>query len=132
ERRVEQVHSKTEGWIEKTFVAYTGELVRKGQPLLTLYSPEMLASQQEYLLALEARDSMHHSSVSTLKDSGDAMVAAARQRLALWDLAPAQIDELTRTGQPVRTVTIYAPASGYVTERMAFPNQKIGPEMNLY
>jgi membrane fusion protein, copper/silver efflux system len=132
ETRVEQVHSKTEGWIEKTFVNYTGELVRKGQPLLTMYSPELLASQQEYLLALKARDSMRHSSMERFQLSGDSLVDAARRRLALWDLTPAQIDEIEKSGRPVKSITLYSPASGYVTAREAFPNQRIGPEMKLY
>jgi RND family efflux transporter MFP subunit len=132
ETRVEQVHSKTEGWIEKTFVNFTGELVRKGQPLLTMYSPELLASQQEFLLALKARESMRHSSMERFQLSGDSLVEASRRRLALWDLSPAQIEEIEKTGTPIKSVTLYSPASGYVTEREAFPNQKIGPEMKLY
>jgi hypothetical protein len=80
ETRVERVHSKTEGWIEKTFVNYTGELVRKGQPLLTLYSPEMLASQRELLLALKARETMHHSTVDALRGGGEAPRADRRDR----------------------------------------------------
>jgi RND family efflux transporter MFP subunit len=132
ETRVERVHSKTEGWIEKTFVNYTGELVRKGQPLLTLYSPELLASQRELLLALQARETMHHSTVDALRGGGTSLVEAARRRLELWDLSPEQIAEIERTGQPVKSITVYSPASGYVTEREAFPNQRINPEMKLY
>jgi RND family efflux transporter MFP subunit len=132
ETRVERVHSKTEGWIEKTFVNYTGELVRKGQPLLTLYSPEMLASQRELLLALKARETMHHSTVDALRGGGEALVEAARRRLALWDLSPEQIAEIERTGQPIKSITVFSPAFGYVAERDAFPNQRINPEMKLY
>jgi RND family efflux transporter MFP subunit len=132
ETRVVRVHSKTEGWIEKTFVAYTGALVHAGDPLLTLYSPELLASQQELLLALKARDSMHHSSMTALQVSGDSLVEAARRRLALWDLSPARIAEIEQSGTPLRTVTIYSPADGYVLEREAFPNQKIAPDTKLY
>jgi RND family efflux transporter MFP subunit len=132
ETRIERVHSKTEGWIEKTFVNYTGELIQKGQPLLTLYSPELLASQQEYLLALKARETMHHSSVPSMAGSGETLVAAARQRLSLWDLTAQQIEEIETTGKPIKSVTLYSPAAGYVMEREAFPNQKIGPEMKLY
>ncbi|MDZ4800869.1 MAG: efflux RND transporter periplasmic adaptor subunit [Bryobacteraceae bacterium] len=132
ETRVERVHSKTEGWIEKTFVNYTGELVKKGQPLLTMYSPELLATQREYLLAMQARESMRHSSMSKLQLAGDSLLQASRSRLALWDITPEQIAEIERTGMPVKSVTLLSPASGYVMEREAFPNQRIGPDMKLY
>jgi RND family efflux transporter MFP subunit len=132
ETRVVRVHSKTEGWVEQTFVNYTGALVRKGDPLLTLYSPELLATQQELILALKARESMHHSSMPALRLSGDSLVEATRRRLSLWDLTPAQIAEVEKTGKPVRAVTLFSPADGYVLEREAFPNQKIDPAMKLY
>lgn len=132
ETRVVRVHAKTEGWIEQTFVNYTGSVVQKGQPMFTMYSPELLASQQELLLALEARKTMQHSSMHTLRVSGDSLVEAARRRLSLWDLTPEQIAAVESTGKPVKAITVYAPADGYVMEREAFPNQKIGPEMKLY
>lgn len=132
ETRIVRVNSKTEGWIEKTFVNYAGDLVKKGDPMLTMYSPEMLASQQELLLAIKARETMQHSSMPSLQVSGDSLVEAARRRLAQWGLTPAQIEEVEKTGKPVKAVTIYAPADGYVTEREAYPNQRISPETKLY
>lgn len=132
ESRVFPVISRTEGWIEKVFVDTTGTLVRKGEPMLTLYSPEMVASQQEYLLAQQAKDTLEHSMVPGVKDSNDSMVEAARRRLLHWGLEPAAIEQLKTSKEPARTITIYAPASGYVTTRKAFPNMKVLPEMELY
>jgi RND family efflux transporter MFP subunit len=111
-----------EGWIDRVFADFTGQLVRKGQPLLTLYSPEMLATQQEFLLALKSQEIM----------KSDTLVEAARKRLQLWDLSESQIDELTRTGKPIPNITIYSPIGGYVTMRNAFSKQKIMPDTELY
>ena len=132
ETRVVQVTSRTEGWIEKVFVDYTGRLVKKGEPMVTIYSPEMVATQQEYLLALKAKDTLEHSMVPGVTHSNDSMVAAARQRLQHWGLDAAAVEQLEKTKQPARTVTIFAPADGYVTERKAFANMKVSPEMELY
>lgn len=131
ETRISRVHSKVEGWVDKVYADFTGKVVTKGQPLVTLYSPEMLASQKEYLIALKARDVMKHSMIGGMHTDAVSMVDAARQRLELWDLGKAQIEELERSGQPVKNITIYSPVTGVVTERSAFPNQKIGPEMPL-
>jgi membrane fusion protein, copper/silver efflux system len=120
ETRVGHVHTRIEGWIEKVFVDFTGEIVKKGQPMLTLYSPEMLATQEELLLAARA-----HTVMPSLMD-------AAKRRLQLWQLSDAQIEQVLRTGQPIRNITVYAPMSGFITERNAFPNQKVTPDSDLY
>jgi len=132
ESRIVPVTSRTEGWVDKVFVDTTGALVRKGEPMFTLYSPEMAASQQEYLLAIKAKETLEHSSVPGLTRSNESLVAAARQRLLHWGLAADSIQQLEKTGEPSPTITIYAPASGYVTERKAFPNVKVSPDMELY
>ncbi|MEK7755007.1 MAG: efflux RND transporter periplasmic adaptor subunit, partial [Acidobacteriota bacterium] len=132
ETRVAKVQTKVEGWIEKVYVDFIGKLVEKGQPLLTLYSPEMLATQQEYLLALKSRDIMKGSPLRSSLEQSDSLVVAARRRLELWDLGERQIEELARTGEPVKNITIYSPITGYVMERKAFPKQRITPETELY
>jgi RND family efflux transporter MFP subunit len=132
ETRVSHVHSRTEGWIDKVYADFTGDLVRKGQPLVTLYSPELLASQQEYLLAIKARDLMRNSPIQGAASDAASLVEASRRRLQLWDLSERQIEELERSQKPVTNTTLYAPASGYVMTRNAFPNQKIVPETELY
>ena len=132
ETRITRVHPKIEGWIEQTQVDFTGQLVAKGAPLLSIYSPEMLASEQEFLLALRARETMHSSPSQEAALNADALVAASRHRLELWDLSAAQLEQVEESHTPLRAVTLYSPASGYVTSRNAFPGQKVAPETELY
>jgi Cu(I)/Ag(I) efflux system membrane fusion protein len=132
ETRVAHVHPRIEGWVEKVFVDFTGDVVRKGEPMVTIYSPEMLASQQELLLAARARDLMASNPMASAAQSGDSLFQATRRRLELWDLSPDQIDRVLKTGQPIRNITLNAPASGYVLQRNVFPNQKVTPDSDLY
>jgi RND family efflux transporter MFP subunit len=132
ETRISRVHSRTEGWVDRLFVDFTGKLVQKGQPLLTLYSPELLASQQELLLAARAKEVMLTSPLRSAADHSVNLLDAARRRLEQWELSDAQIEQVIETRKPIRNVTLHAPAGGYVLERKVFANQKIGPEMELY
>ena len=132
ETRIARVHTKVEGWIDQVYVNFTGDLVRKGQPLLTLYSPEMLSTEQEFLLALKAKDVMRHSTMAGMSDYSDTLLEATRKRLQLWDLSEGQIEEIAATKQPLKNITIYSPISGYVIARNAFPSQKIMPDTELY
>lgn len=132
ETRLVRVHPKVEGWIEQVFVDFTGAQVEKGQKLLTIYSPEMLAAEQDYLLALQARKILRTSPLAEAAQNSDSLLEASRTRLELWDLSPAQIDEVEKTGKPVRDTTLYAPASGFVTARNAFASQKVTPDTQLY
>lgn len=132
ETRVTHVHTRTEGWIDKVMVDYTGKLVKKGDPLVTIYSPELLATQQEYLLALKAKETLAHSPFENSHDHSVSLIEAARRRLELWNLSEEQMQEIVRTGKPVRHITVYSPASGYVLTRNAFPNQQVKPETELY
>ena len=132
ETRIAKVNAKLEGWIDQVFVDFIGKHVSKGHPLLTIYSPEALATQQEYLLALKAKDLMAASSMHEMMGGHDSMLAAARKRLQLWDISDAQIDEILKTGQPLKNLTLYSPISGFVTERNAFPKQRITPDTVLY
>ncbi len=132
ETRLVKVHAKVDGWIEQVFVDFTGKWVEKGDPLLTLYSPEMLASQQELLLAARARERMRAGPLARAADYSESLLEAARRRLQLWDLSEAQIEEVLRTQRPIRNITLYAPAAGYVLQRNAFPSQRVTPETDLY
>jgi membrane fusion protein, copper/silver efflux system len=132
ETRITRVHPRVEGWIEKVQADFMGELVRQGQPLLTLYSPELLATQQELLLALKARELMTKSSMHEAHENSVTLVAAAERRLELWNLSPNQIQQIEKTGKPISSVTLFSPASGFITARNAFPGQKITPETELY
>lgn len=132
ERRVARVQTKIEGWIEKVYADFTGKLVEKGQPLLTLYSPEMLATQQEYLLAIKSREILRNSSIDSVRGDGNGLVEAARRRLELWDLSAGQIRQIEQSGKPLTNITLHAPISGYITVKNALPNQRITPETELY
>jgi Cu(I)/Ag(I) efflux system membrane fusion protein len=114
------------------FVDFTGDIVKAGQPMLTIYSPEMLASQQELLLARRARDLMNANPLASAAEHGASLFEAAKRRLQLWDLSEDQIQQVLETGQPIRSITVRAPAGGFVTERKAFPNQKVTPDSDLY
>jgi len=132
ETRVAHVHTRVDGWVEKVFVNFTGDIVKQGEPMLTIYSPEMLASQQELLLAQRARNLMRGNPLASAAENGESLFDAAKRRLELWQLTEDQIQQVLSTGQPIHSITLSAPASGFVTERNAFPNQKVTPDSDLY
>jgi len=132
ERRIHHVHSRTEGWIETVHADYVGRPVKHGELLFTLYSPELFASQQEFLLALRARETMQRSSREEDRRQMDSLIAAARQRLEQWELTPQQIAELEQSRKPVRAIPFYSPHAGLITARNAFPHQMAKPDMELY
>ncbi|HEY3381605.1 MAG TPA: efflux RND transporter periplasmic adaptor subunit [Vicinamibacterales bacterium] len=132
ETRVTQVNTKVAGWIERVNVDYVGKPVRRGEPLFSVYSPDLVATQTEYLLALKARDQFASSQVVETRASSESLLAATRQRLKLWDVSDAQIADLEKTRQPRRSLTLYAPFTGIVLERNAFAGQYITPEMAAF
>ncbi len=132
ERRITHVQTKVEGWIEQAFGNFEGQQITKGQPLFTLYSPDLVATQQEYLIALKARQDFGKSEFEIVRDSGGSLVEAARRRLQLWDVTPQQIAELEKTGKVRKAITYYAPASGVITARKAFPGTRVMPDVELY
>lgn len=132
ETRVTEVHTKIAGWIEQTPVDFVGKAVVRGQALFTVYSPDLVATQKEYLLALKAQAQLSQSSVPETREGASSLLAATRERLRLWDVTDAQIDELVRTFEPRRTLTYFSPFSGIVLERNAFPGQYVTPEMRLF
>lgn len=132
ETRVTEIHTKITGWIERVFVDYVGKSVRRGQPLFTIYSPELVATQNEYLLALKAQRQLGDSTFAETRAGAESLLAAARTRLSLWDITDAQIEELARTGQARRTLTLYSPFNGVVLERNALAGQYITPETSTF
>ncbi len=132
ETRVTHVHTKYEGWIEEVFVDFTGKLVKKGQPLMSIYSPELLQTQQEFLLARRGRAELGESPFHEAVYGANSLYEAARKRLELWDISEEQIRELERSGKPTRALPLYAPNSGFVITRNAFQKQRVMPETELY
>jgi RND family efflux transporter MFP subunit len=132
ETRVAKVQAKIDGWVDQVFVDFTGKEVRKGQPLLAVYSPEALATQQELLLAARAHQQARENPVHEMMASSTNLLEAARKRLSLWDISEEQIDRVLQTGQPIKNLTLYSPISGYVMERNVYAKQKIMPDTMLY
>ncbi|GMV09895.1 MAG: hemolysin D [Gemmatimonadota bacterium] len=132
ETRIVQVTPRVGGFVERLHVNVTGQRVQRGQPLLELYSPELLAAQQELLLAAGLQRSLGQSAVPGIPDNTTDLVAAAKRRFQLWDVSEQQINEILRTGRTRRTMTLYAPASGVVTERTVVQGQSITPGEKLF
>src|SRR3989441_6000479 len=132
ETRLADINVKVEGWIRDLYVDYTGQAVRKGQPLLTLYSPDLLNTENEYLLALKARDQMQQSQIADARERADALVAAARQRLRLWDLTPEQIASLEQRRTPETAVMFRSPVDGVVIDKAAGKGAHVVGGQTLY
>ncbi len=132
ETRLAHVHVRTSGWIKKVFVDFTWQQVKQGDALFTFYSPDLLATEQEYLLALRARDSLAKSSFPEIATAGASLLEAARRRLELWDLTEGEIHDIEASGKPAHDIAIFSPVTGYVVDRKAFPNQYVSPEMDIY
>jgi RND family efflux transporter MFP subunit len=132
ETKITRINPKFEGWIESVYVDFTGKLVQKGQPLLSIYSPDLVQTQQEYLLALKGRRELGESPFREAVSFSESLVQSARRRLELWDVSDQQIRELEKRGAALRAMTIYAPASGFVMTRNAFPRQRVLPDTELY
>jgi len=132
ETTLADVNVKLDGWIRELFVDYTGQAVTKAQPLFTLYSPDLLAAENEYVLALKAREGMQQSQIAEAKDRADQLVAAARQRLSLWDLTDEQLRTLDERREPSSTVTFRSPVDGVVMEKTAVKGMHITSGQTLY
>ena len=132
ERRVHHVHTRFEAFVEHVTADFTGKYVNKGEALAYLYSPELYATQQEYLLALKASRSLGPSGVPSVAQGGRDLLDAARQRLLLWQITPADIAEIEKRGEPIRAMPVYAPISGYVTGRTAYHGMKVMPADTLF
>jgi Cu(I)/Ag(I) efflux system membrane fusion protein len=132
ERRVHHVHTRYEGFVEHVTADFTGKYVTKSEVLALIYSPELYATQQEYLLALKASRSLGPSGVPSVAQGGRDLLDAARQRLLLWEITPADIAEIERRGEPIRAMPVYAPVSGYVTGRTAYHGMKVMPADTLF
>jgi Cu(I)/Ag(I) efflux system membrane fusion protein len=132
EKRLVTISPKIGGWIEDLYVDFTGRYVQQGEPLLTLYSPELVSTQEEYLLALRAKKDLVRSPFPEVAGSGNSLAESARRRLKLWDISDEQIKTLEESGQPRKTLTLYSPFSGIVIERAAYKGMNVMPGMALF
>lgn len=128
------VNTKYDGWIEKAYVNYVGQPVKKGQKLFEIYSPQLVTTQQEYLDALDYAEKLSTSPYPDIKDRARSLLEASRQRLAYWDISDDQIAELEKTRKPRRTLSVDSPVTGMVVEKMdqALEGMHAKAGMNLY
>ena len=132
ERLQGYVQTRFAGWIEKVFANQTYQYVRRGQPLFTIYSPDLVSTENEYLLAVEARKRVSDSSVDDVTADASSLVDSAAERLKLWGVSPREIARLERERTVRRAVEIDSPMSGYIVERKALPNMYVQPETRLF
>lgn len=132
ERGITDVNTKVAGWVEKLYVDYTGQSVKSGQHLLELYSPELVAAQEEYLTALGYAQRLSELGFSEVAQNAQELLEAARQRLLYWDISDVQIAELKKTRQVKRTLTIFAPKSGIVIHKAVVDGKHIQSGEHLY
>jgi Cu(I)/Ag(I) efflux system membrane fusion protein/cobalt-zinc-cadmium efflux system membrane fusion protein len=132
ERRLAYVQVRLSGYIQKVFADATYQYVRKGQPLFTVYSPDLVATEREYLVAKQNQQVVAQSTVPGVASSAAALLDAAAERLKQWGVPQKEIARLESTGQVQQELEVDSPVSGYITERNALPSVAIQPEMRLY
>jgi len=132
ERRQAYVQTRFTGWIRKVYADATGNFVGKGQPLFTIYSPDLVSTEQEYLLAKKNSESLQQSKVSGVASGASSLFNAAKERLRQWEVSPGEIEKLDQGGKAITDLTIYSPVSGYITQKNALPNMYVQPETMLY
>lgn len=125
ETRVRHIHLKTEGWVEKLFIAFTGQKVKAGDPMLSIYSPDFYSAQREFLIALQYGKTAPSQAQQNVIDT-------ARQRLALWDVPRSTIEALEKSGKPSKSLVMRSPISGTVLEKKAFEGQRVTSQTELY
>ncbi len=131
EPNIVEVTPKIDGFVEQMFVDVTGQSVRRGEPLLTLYSPALVAAQEELLTARKLAQTVNPDSRESWTSAQD-MLQAARRRLSYWDITPSQIDDLEQSGQVQKALALVSPISGIVLERAVLPGQRVMPGQRLY
>lgn len=124
ETRVHHVNVKFNGFMERVYADFIGKPVRRGEPLFSIYSPELLSAQEEYLLALRTQRTLSGAGTA-LSDDGTSLVRAARRKLELWDVPQSEIARIEKAGEPSRTVTFYSPATGVLTKKDVVPGMKV-------
>lgn len=126
------VNTKISGWIERLYVNTTGQKVQKGQPLLEIYSPELVSTQEEYLLALNNYEKLSSSPYESVRNNAQKMLDLSRERLEYWDISKAEIDKVEETGQSSRTILLKSQMTGIVTHKAVVEGDKVGPGKDLF
>jgi len=132
ETRIAHVHVKVAGYIDRVYVDYVGQLVKKGDPLFTLYSPDLVSTEEEYLIAKRGDATLNSSPFKEIALGAKSLLESTRERMKLWDISDDQIRQLDKTGKVSRDTTFYSPVTGFVTDRQAFPQKSVTPDTELY
>jgi RND family efflux transporter MFP subunit len=132
ESHVAQIHTKVAGWVDRLFVDYVGKPVKRGQPLFSVYSPDLVTAQSDYLVAMRSRQQAAGGPLPEAKAGAEALLGASRDRLKRWEVSDAEIATLERTGHATRTLVLSSPFDGVVLEKTAFAGQYITPEMATF
>jgi len=132
ERLKAYVQTRFSGWIQKVYANSTYQYVKKGQPLFTIYSPELVTTENEYLLAMKNQDLLQSSTVPGVASGANSLLTAARERLQQWEIPAREIQHLESTGQVRHDLEVDSPVSGYITEYNALPNLYVQPATRLY
>ena len=132
ETKLAYVQVRYSGYIQKVFADATYQYLRKGQPLFTIYSPDLAATEREYLVAKQNQQRVAGSTVPGVAESAASLLDAAAERLKQWGVPPREIARLESTGQLQQELQVDSPVSGYITERNALPNLTVQPETRLY
>jgi RND family efflux transporter MFP subunit len=132
ERLLSYIQVRFPGYIRKVFANATYQYVRRGEPLFTIYSPDLVATQQEYLLARQNQKTLGASTIDGVAAGADSLSAAAEQRLQQWEVPQSELEKLKDTGKPSFDLTINSPVAGFITERNALPNMYVEPATRLY
>jgi RND family efflux transporter MFP subunit len=132
ERRQAYVQTRFAGWIRKVYADATGNFIGKGQPLFTIYSPDLVSTEHEYLLAKKNSEALQRSKVSGVASGASSLFSAAKERLLQWEVSPAEIEQLDQSGKAITDLTVNSPVSGYITQKNALSNMYVQPETMLY
>jgi RND family efflux transporter MFP subunit len=132
ERLISYVQVRFSGYIRKVFADATYQYVRQGQPLFSIYSPELVATEQDYLLAQRNERLLRTSSVDGVASAAAALSAAAKSRLQQWEIPQSAIQKLDETGRPITDLVVNSPVAGYITERNTLPSMYVEPATRLY
>lgn len=132
EQKLFNVNTKITGWVEELFVDYTGKEVEKGQPLFSIYSPELVTTQQEYLLALDANNKVSSSSFTTIREGGISLLEATKKRLQYWDIPDTEIQRLQQSGEVNKSIILNSPATGVILHKNAVEGELINAGSSAY
>ena len=132
ERRFAYMQTRFAGWIRQIYADATGDFIAKGQPLFTIYSPDLVASEREYLLAKKSAAALQQSAVSGVADGAASLITAAKARLQQFDISESEIAKLDETGEVLADLTVNSPVAGYITEKNALPNMYVQQDTKLY